>query len=116
MAVILVVDDDEGIRGRIDAAEIGRAPDSDCRQWRRSRCRLPQLRKPDRSSNYRRQYAGDGRHSRDSSHRLTKPDAKFICMTGDPENRRPEGVVLLNKPFSVDQLFLRRRVATAEYE
>ena len=38
--------------------------------------------------------------------RMTKPDAKFICMTGDPENRCPEGVVLLNKPFSVDQLFL----------
>jgi len=31
--------------------------------------------------------------------RVTTPDAKFICMTGDPEVVCPEGVVLLHKPF-----------------
>ena len=36
--------------------------------------------------------------------RLTNPDAKFICMTGDSAFCCPEGVVLLNKPFSVETL------------
>lgn len=34
--------------------------------------------------------------------RLTNPDARFICMTGDSAFRCPEGVVQLNKPFSVE--------------
>jgi len=38
--------------------------------------------------------------------RMTKSDAKFICMTGDPEGRCPQGTVLLNKPFSPEKLFL----------
>ena len=38
--------------------------------------------------------------------RMTKPDAKFICMTGNPEGCGLEGVVLLNKPFSVEKLLL----------
>jgi CheY-like chemotaxis protein len=37
--------------------------------------------------------------------RLTNPDAKFICVTGDPEGCSLEGVVLLSKPFSVEKLF-----------
>ncbi len=36
--------------------------------------------------------------------RMTNPDAKFICMTGDSADRCPEGVVLLNKPFAVTEL------------
>jgi CheY-like chemotaxis protein len=31
--------------------------------------------------------------------RMTTPDAKFICMTGEPDVDCPEGVVLLSKPF-----------------
>jgi CheY-like chemotaxis protein len=31
--------------------------------------------------------------------RMTTPDAKFICMTGEPDIVCPEGVALLNKPF-----------------
>jgi len=38
--------------------------------------------------------------------RASKPDAKFICMTGDPEAEIPEGVVRLAKPFSADELVL----------
>src|SRR6476660_3816080 len=38
--------------------------------------------------------------------RMTRPDAKFICMTGNPEADCPEGLVLLNKPFSPEKLLL----------
>ena len=38
--------------------------------------------------------------------RMTNPHARFICMTGASGDRCPEGVVLLNKPFSVEQLLL----------
>jgi CheY-like chemotaxis protein len=38
--------------------------------------------------------------------RMTNPNAKIICMTGDSVDRCPEGVVLLNKPFSVEKLSL----------
>jgi len=38
--------------------------------------------------------------------RMTRPDAKFICMTGNPEAGCPEGLVLLNKPFSAEKLLL----------
>jgi len=48
--------------------------------------------------------------------RMTNPNAKIICMTGDSADRCPEGVVLLNKPFSVETLVVRRRATTAEYE
>jgi CheY-like chemotaxis protein len=38
--------------------------------------------------------------------RMTNPTAKFICMTGNSEECCcPEGVVLLNKPFSIENLF-----------
>jgi len=37
--------------------------------------------------------------------RMTNPAAKVICMTGDSEDRCPEGVMLLSKPFSVERLF-----------
>jgi two-component system, cell cycle sensor histidine kinase and response regulator CckA len=36
--------------------------------------------------------------------RMTNPDARFICMTGDSADRCPEGVVLLNKPFAITEL------------
>jgi CheY-like chemotaxis protein len=36
--------------------------------------------------------------------RMTNPSAKFICMTGDSADRCPEGVVLLSKPFSIEKL------------
>ena len=36
--------------------------------------------------------------------RMTNPDAKFICMTGDSAHRCPDGVALLNKPFSIPEL------------
>jgi CheY-like chemotaxis protein len=36
--------------------------------------------------------------------RMTKPDARFICMTADPEGCSLEGVVLLRKPFSIEKL------------
>ena len=35
--------------------------------------------------------------------RMTNPGAKFICMTGDSADRCPQGVVLLSKPFSIKQ-------------
>jgi CheY-like chemotaxis protein len=38
--------------------------------------------------------------------RMTNPNARIICMTGDSADRCPEGVVLLNKPFSVEKLSL----------
>ena len=38
--------------------------------------------------------------------RMTRPDAKFICMTGNPEAGSPEGLVLLTKPFSAKKLLL----------
>ncbi len=38
--------------------------------------------------------------------RMTKPDAKCICMTSDPEVDRLEGVILLIKPFSADSLYM----------
>jgi len=38
--------------------------------------------------------------------RMSKPDAKFICMTGDPQGPGVEDVVLLKKPFSIEKLFL----------
>jgi CheY-like chemotaxis protein len=37
--------------------------------------------------------------------RMTNPDARFICMTGNAAGRCPEDVVLLNKPFSPPELF-----------
>jgi CheY-like chemotaxis protein len=37
--------------------------------------------------------------------RTTNPAAKVICMTGDSEDRCPEGVMLLSKPPSVERLF-----------
>ena len=36
--------------------------------------------------------------------RMTNPSAKFICMTGDSADCCPEGVVLLSKPFSIEKL------------
>jgi CheY-like chemotaxis protein len=36
--------------------------------------------------------------------RASKPDAKFICMTGNPEADVPDGVICLNKPFSAEEL------------
>ena len=36
--------------------------------------------------------------------RMTNPGAKFICMTGDSADCCPEGVVLLSKPFSIEKL------------
>jgi CheY-like chemotaxis protein len=37
--------------------------------------------------------------------RMTRPDAKFICMTGNPEAAdRLEGVIVLDKPFSKEKL------------
>ena len=38
--------------------------------------------------------------------RMTRPDAKFICMTGNPEADRLEGVIVLDKPFSAEKLLL----------
>jgi CheY-like chemotaxis protein len=35
--------------------------------------------------------------------RMTNPGARFICMTGDSADRCPQGVVLLSKPFSIKQ-------------
>jgi CheY-like chemotaxis protein len=32
--------------------------------------------------------------------RMTRPDAKFICMTGNPEASCPEGIPVLSKPFT----------------
>jgi len=37
--------------------------------------------------------------------RMTNCHAKVICMTGASGDRCPEGVVLLNKPFSAEKLF-----------
>ena len=36
--------------------------------------------------------------------RMTNPGAKVICMTGDSADRCPEGVALLSKPFSIEKL------------
>src|SRR5690348_1782259 len=36
--------------------------------------------------------------------RMTRPDAKFICMTGNPEADYPEGLLRLNKPFTAEKL------------
>jgi CheY-like chemotaxis protein len=36
--------------------------------------------------------------------RMTNPGAKVICMTGGSADRCPEGVVVLNKPFSIEKL------------
>jgi YesN/AraC family two-component response regulator len=36
--------------------------------------------------------------------RMTRPNAKFICMTGAPEQHNVEGEVLFTKPFSVERL------------
>jgi CheY-like chemotaxis protein len=33
-----------------------------------------------------------------------RPDAKIICMTGNPDRDYPQGTTLLRKPFRVDQL------------
>jgi hypothetical protein len=35
--------------------------------------------------------------------RMTRPDAEFICMTGNPEADRLEGVIVLDKPFSMEK-------------
>jgi hypothetical protein len=38
--------------------------------------------------------------------RPKKLDAKFICMTGNSEADRLEGVIVLDKPFSAEKLLL----------
>lgn len=35
--------------------------------------------------------------------RMTKPDAKFICMTGGSPDRCPKDVVLMDKPFAIGE-------------
>jgi CheY-like chemotaxis protein len=106
MAVILVVDDDEGIRGLVSTALtsaghqiVTAANGAEAVAVYRSFATQIDLVITDFNMPVM-----DGVQAI-LRIRMTKPDAKFICMTGDPEAFGLEGVVLLSKPFSVEKLF-----------
>jgi CheY-like chemotaxis protein len=107
MAVILVVDDDEGIRGLVSMLlksagheVVTAANGAEAVAVYRSFARQIDLVITDINMPVM-----DGVQAI-LRIRMTRPDAKVICMTGDPEAGCPEGVVLLNKPFSAEKLLL----------
>ena len=107
MAVILVVDDDEGIRGLVSALLksaghqiVTAANGAEAVAVYRSFTGQIELVITDLNMPVM-----DGVQAI-LRMRMTKPDARFIWMTANPEGFGLKEVVLLNKPFSVETVFL----------